>query len=149
MKGVLTFVLLGFVGVLLLSVSYRTVKNKPFTLPTIAVTQFYETWRSGWSNKTFLASYIGFPQCLWVVVTQDTLMIGPHFPCTLLFLPEVLGMEYRIPGRHILAIEDRATLRTQGVQIRFRHATGEEESFVIVVEAASHFTQAVAVIRGR
>jgi len=74
-------------------------------------------------------------------------MVEPHFPFTLLFLPEIFGMEYRIPGRNILAIEDRPSLLTRGVQIYFRHATGDEESFVLVVQAADHFKQAVTPIR--
>jgi hypothetical protein len=148
MKAGLTCVLIGLVGVLMLSVLYRALQGKPFVPPKVAAAQFYETWRSGRSNKTWLAQYAGFPNCLWIVVTQEYLMVGPHFPFMLLFLPEVFGMEYRIPGRNILAIEDRAALLPQGVQIRFRHATGDEESFVMVVQAEDRFRQAVAALRG-
>ncbi|MDP3401837.1 MAG: hypothetical protein Q8R97_12015, partial [Brevundimonas sp.] len=52
----------------------------------------------------------GASNALKVCVTRDTLFIMPCFPFSLMFLPEVWGLEHEIKLRRIQTIEERSGL---------------------------------------
>lgn len=142
--------LLGIAGigsVLLLSVAYRLYKGKPIFRPDFDQVRFLDTWRSGWSDRDTLTRLGGGRNCLWIVVTQDELWISPHFPFSLLFIPEAFHLDFRIPGSAVLEMTERSLGGESHGIIRFRHATGEEESFEFTVKDLEGFRKALNTIR--
>lgn len=142
--------LLGIAGigsVLVLSVAYRLYKSKPIFRPDFDRVQFLDTWQSGWSNRDTLTRLGGARNCLWIAVTQDELWISPHFPFNLLFIPEVFHLDFRIPGRAILEMTEKSLEGESRGIIRFRHATGEEDSFELTVKDLEQFRKALNAIR--
>ena len=137
----------GVLSVLALSVAYRLYKGKPIFRPDFPEAQFVETWRSGASERYILKLLGGARHCLWVVVTPHELWVSPHFPFNLWFIPEVLHLDFRIPGKTILAITATASSQEHVVSIRFRHATGDEDSLAIRVKNLEAFRKALSVIR--
>lgn len=135
-------------GVLILSVGYRLYRGKPIFRPDFPDARFLETWRSGSSNPSLVTKLSGARNVLWIAVTQGELWVSPHFPFNLMFLPEALHLDFRVPGRGILDVTERSSgLAEHPVQVRFRHATGDEDSFEIMVQDIDAFRKAVAAIR--
>lgn len=137
----------GFGSVLLLSVAYRLYKGKPIFRPNFEQARFLETWRSGWSDRDTLTRWGGARNCLWIAVSQEELWISPHFPFNLLFIPEAFHLDFRIPGRAVLEMTERSLGRESRGMIRFRHATGEEDSFEFTVKDLQRFKKALNAIR--
>jgi hypothetical protein len=71
------------------SFAYRKYKNKPILAEKPANAAFLETWTSGRSNRNLLTKIGGARNCLFVAVTRESLIVRPHFPFSLLFLPEI------------------------------------------------------------
>ncbi len=142
--------LLGIAGigsVLLLSVAYRLYKGNPIFRPDFDQVRFLDTWRSGWSDRDTLTRLGGARNCLWIAVTQDELWISPHFPFNLLFIPEAFHLDFRIPGRAVIKMTERSVGGESRGIIRFRHATGEEDSFEFTVKDLRGFRKALNAIR--
>ncbi|MEW6246460.1 MAG: hypothetical protein AB1555_07105 [Nitrospirota bacterium] len=135
----------GIVGILALSIAYRVSKAKPILRPDFPDVRFLETWRSGRSNRAVFAWLGEVRCCLWVAVTHDHLWVSPHFPMSLLFIPEGLHLDYRIPGHAILEMEE--VLPRHRVRVRFRHATGEEDMVEVELKDPEAFKQAVRTIQ--
>src|SRR5438045_2200882 len=89
-------------AVWIVSAVVRVGRGRPIFRPRPAGVRFAEGWRSGRSYRNMLTRLAGARSCLWVTVTADELLVGPHFPFSLGFLPEVYGLEYRIRGGDIL-----------------------------------------------
>jgi hypothetical protein len=64
---------------------------------------------------------------------------------SLLFIPEGLHLDFHIPGRAILEVEE--VLPGPRVRVRFRHATGEEDMVELELKDPAAFKQAVRAIR--
>lgn len=139
--------IVGLGSVLAFSVTYRLAKGKPIFRPSFAHVRFLETWRSGRSPRDALTRLSPRQRWLWVAVTNDELWVSPHFPFTLLFLPEAFHLDFRIPGKTIIQMTEKESAGNHLVLIRFRHATGEEDSLEIVVENIATFRNAIAAIR--
>jgi len=151
-KGFQGPVLLGIsiVGVVfVLSIAYRVYKGKPIFRPEFEEVHFFETWQSGWSNRDWLTRLGGARNCLWIAVTQDALWISPHFPFNLFFIPEAFHLDYRIPGEAVREFTRRSSGDETGVVIRFRHATGQEDSFEFTVKDFQKFQEAMKQMRGK
>lgn len=131
-------------GMLGLSIAYRVSKAKPILRPNFPDVRFLETWRSGRSNRAVFAWLGEAKHCLWVAVTRDDLWVSPHFPISLLFVPEGLHLDFRVPGHSILKVED--VLPGHSVRVRFRHATGEEDMVELELKDPGSFKQAIHAI---
>ena len=127
------------------SVGYRLYKGRYILRPRFPNALFCEKWRSGRSHRNLITRLGGASGCLWVAVTADELLVGPHFPFNLLFLPEMYGLEYRASGADIEMVALRRTLfggqravvelRTgQGVRETFELALRDPDKFISVVE---------------
>lgn len=79
------------------SIVFRLQRGKPIVprLPVNAL--FKERAASGRSRKNFLTAIGGASNCLMVAVTADEFIVTPFFPFTLIFLPEIYGLEVRVP----------------------------------------------------
>jgi hypothetical protein len=118
--------------------------------PDVAQPRFSEAWCSGWSDRNALARLFVAKNFLWVIVTKDDLQVSPHFPFSLMFLPEVFGLDHRIPGKSIMDVRETSSAWLGGsVLIRYRHATGDQERLELKVNDIPALTRALAKIRGQ
>ena len=99
--GPLVWILLWVVA----SIIYRSSRGKAILPSKPKNSLFCEGWASGHSNTNIFTKLGGARNCLLVAVTPDALIIQPRFPFNLMFLPEIYGLEYRIPGLNIRAVE--------------------------------------------
>ncbi|MCI0423025.1 MAG: hypothetical protein L0387_12425 [Acidobacteria bacterium] len=151
MPKVYTILLAAIVAVaslVLLSVAYRLSRGKPILTPEFRNVHFLESWRSGRASHTYFSVIAaGLRNCLWIAVTQDELIVGPHFPFSLLFIPEILHLDYRVPGKRITATEEVPASAGGVVRVHFLHATGQPDSFEIDIGNVEDFKRALAAIR--
>jgi hypothetical protein len=91
-----TIAVLQVSGSIAASVLYRRARGKPIMSWDVPDAVFIEGTASGHSNRTWLTKLGGAHRCLVVAVTGTRLIIRPRFPCNLMFLPEVYGLEHDI-----------------------------------------------------
>lgn len=136
------------IGILVGSVAYRLQKSKPMMMPEWPQSRFSETWRSGRSDRNPIARLAFAKNFLWVKVAKDELHVSPHFPFSLMFLPEAFGLDHRIPGKGILDIREAySSVLGRTVVVKYRHATGDEENLELAVSDAAAFMKALTVLR--
>ena len=92
-------------GWLIASAFHRRIKGKPIVPRAPSDAVFRENWCSGRSLRNMLTRIGGARNCLMVYVRGNELVVTPKFPFTLLFLPEVFGLEVRVPVASITAVE--------------------------------------------
>jgi hypothetical protein len=106
------------------SVVYRLQKTKPIMMIDAPEFRFSETWCSGRSDRNMLARLAVAKNILWVVVTKNELQVSPHFPFSVMFFPEVFGLDHRVPGKTITDVRETSSRSLgRGVLVKYRHAT--------------------------
>jgi hypothetical protein len=139
--------IVGAVSLVLLSMGYRLSRGKPILTPAFQNTHFLESWRTGRASHSYVNMTPWLRKCFWIAVTRDELIVSPHFPFNLLFVPEILHLDYRVPGKRITTIEELPNRAGGVVQVHFLHATGQPDSFEIQIGNLENFRQALAAIR--
>lgn len=130
------------------SVVYRRSKGKPFFRPEFERPLFLETWRSGHSLRSVITRLGGARNCLWVAVDERSLFVAPHFPFNLMFLPEIYGLEYAVPGSAIRSVERADGLLARNrVRVSVERQPGTEESFEVSLRDPDAFVRAVEALR--
>jgi hypothetical protein len=88
------------------SVVYRKRRGKPIfpRVPKDAI--FAERTASGASRKNIMTRLGGASNCLMVTVCPDRVTIGPWFPFSLMFLPEIYDLEFEIPLQAIRQVRE-------------------------------------------
>jgi hypothetical protein len=128
------------------SVFRRVWGGKPLFRPRPAKTRFSEQWRSGRSLKR--SRFAGASSCLWVTITDEELIVCPHFPFNLAFMPEYFDLEHRIRGSDILSVEHHPSLLGGAmVLVRFRRPDGKEGGIDLALRDAGAFDRAIEAIR--
>ena len=69
----------------------------------------------------------------------------PRFPFNLMFLPEIYGLEYNIPGLNIRTVEKKGKL-FKGVEVQFIDTNGGEKSVTLYLKKIDEFITAIAKI---
>jgi hypothetical protein len=102
------------------SILYRRKAGKAIIprLPADAV--FTERGCSGRSLANIITRLGGAHNCLLVAVTADRLIVTPFFPFNLMFLPEIYGLDYSIPGAAIREVDVRRGLLGRRVIISYQ-----------------------------
>ncbi|ELA6641847.1 hypothetical protein ACS0KU_004740 [Vibrio alginolyticus] len=91
--------------ILVLSILFRVIRNKPIFTGNLDGALYHDNWISGHSLNVFRV--LGVAQkCLWIRVTSKEVMIGPHFPFCLFFLPEIFGCEWRFEKKDLINVEN-------------------------------------------
>lgn len=93
----LYFPFLWISGCIAVSIIYRRIHDKPIIPRMPSGTRYKERAASGWDDGNWLRRLGGANRCLMVAVTDRELIVTPFFPFTLLFLPEMYGLELRVP----------------------------------------------------
>ena len=137
--GALGWVLLWF-GV---SFAYRKGKHKSILAEKPADAAFLETWTSGHSNRNLLTKVGGARNCLLVAVTRESLIVRPHFPFSLLFLPEIYDLDYDIPRTRIRSVTPKKGLFGETVEVVFDSSRGDARSIELRLRQPQQFLQAV------
>lgn len=99
------------------SIIYRYISGKPFFYKFYPEAIYAEKWRSGHACNIF-QMFGGARNCLWLTILKDEIIIRPHFPFNLLFLPEVWGCEHCIKGKDLISIDD--TPKLGGIVIHYK-----------------------------
>jgi hypothetical protein len=84
------------IALALVSAIFRKAKGKSLCVVEPANALFVERWTSGRSLGNFIGRLGGARNCLFVAVTRDQLIVRPHFPFSMLFLPEIYGLEMTV-----------------------------------------------------
>ena len=105
---------------------------------------FLEKWTSGRSLRSLITKVGGARNCLLVAVTRDALFIQPHFPFTLLFLPEVYGLEVAVPRRAIRTVNAATDAFGKKVIVTFSNRAGALEQVELRLRAPDEFTKSLA-----
>ena len=135
------------IGIATASIVYRLQKSKPIMKSEFSEPRFSEKWCSGRSDRNALARLAVAKNILWVTVTNKELHVSPHFPFSLMFLPEAFGLDHRIPGRTILDVQVSSTLLGPSVLVKYRHATGDEENLELWLNDAPTLRSILSEIR--
>jgi hypothetical protein len=145
---ILLSAIIAFVGIASSSVLYRLQKTKPIMRVDFPQPRFSELWCSGRSDRNSLARVAFAKNILWMIVTKDELHVSPHFPFSLMFLPEAFGLDHRVPGKNIIDVrETSSSLLGRRVVVKYRHATGDEEHLELWVNDIPTLMRALADLR--
>lgn len=106
-------------GWLIASAFYRHMNGKPIVSRAPSDAVFHESWRSGRSLRNALTRIGGARNCLMVYVQGNELVVAPKFPFTLFFLPEIYGLDVRVPLASIIAVERASSLIGRCLRITF------------------------------
>lgn len=120
------------------SIIFRKVNGKPIFQPDVEDTIYEDKWISGYSFNIFQVIG-GARNCLWIKITQEDVKIGPHFPFSLFFLPEIWGCEWQFKKRDLVKIEESAV----GVAISYK-CNGKEKEFKVLPSDTKKFIGAAS-----
>lgn len=134
--------------VVLVSFFFRRSKNKSIFRPHFERLLFLETWRSGRSLRSLFTRLGGARNCLWVAIDDNTLWVSPHFPFSLMFLPEVYSLDLSVKGEAIRSVERRSGLLERNrVCVTFSGDCSGEEVFEVSLRDPDGFIRALEAIR--
>ncbi len=135
---------LGWVGlVVVASVVYRKAKSKPFRIVEPDHPMFMERWTSGRSLRNFVSHFGGARNCLFVAVTRSELIVRPHFPFTLFFLPEIYGLEMVVPRSSVRSVELKSGVLGSSILLSIDSSPGVSFQLELRLRAPTEFTQAM------
>lgn len=119
-------------------------RGKPIVYSDPPSPLFKETFVSGHSHRSWLTRYGGAARALVVAVTNQELIVRPIFPATLIFrLPEVTGLEHRIPASEIHEVHSTEAR----VDVDFTNEHGTKETLTLRVEDQSGLLNALSALR--
>ncbi|MGV3580304.1 hypothetical protein [Brevundimonas sp.] len=107
-------------SVILASVVYRRIQGKPIFARSPTDRVFEENRTSG-RELGSIREIGGAKNALKVCVTRDNLHVMPCFPFSLMFLPEVWGLEHRIGLKQIDRIERRSGILGRSLILTVRN----------------------------
>jgi len=118
--SILILPLLWIIGSILASAWFRRSSGKAIVphVPNDAV--FYEDWTSGRSLRNSFTRVGGARNCLLVYVAAGHLNVVPRFPFTLMFLPELYGLDLRVPLTSIASAEPVKGWMGRAVRVSFQ-----------------------------
>lgn len=125
------------------SVTYRKIKSKPFRIVEPDNPLFIEKWTSGRSLRNVIGRLGGARNCLFVAVTRNELIVRPHFPLTLFFLPEIYGLELVVPRASVRGVELKSGVISDSVLINIDRFPDIGFQLELRLRAPTEFIQAM------
>jgi hypothetical protein len=132
-----------FLAMLAASVLYRKAKGKTLRVYAPELALFEERWTSGRSLRNFWSRIGGAQNCLYVALSQDELMVRPHFPFSLLFLPEIYGLEVTVPRSGVRVDEVKSGILGNRVLLTVETSPGKRHQLELKLRAPVEFTRAL------
>jgi hypothetical protein len=117
-----------------LSVIYRTNKGKPVLFWTVPGAEFIVHFASGHRGGSNWGLFWGVNSCLVVAVADGRLIVRPWFPFTLMFFPEMFGVECDVPLEQVVAAEctgSRFSIRR--IVLSYRDELLQEHAMTLVL----------------
>ena len=130
--------------VVVASVFYRRAKGRPIWYPDEARTLFVEKRASGNSHRTWYTKLGGANNVLFVAVTPEALVVRPHFPFNLMFIPEMYGLESRVPLGQLRSVETTRKMGQDVVDIEFETLSGATERVTLRLRHRAGFLEALS-----
>jgi hypothetical protein len=133
------WVFLGLLG----SAAFRLYRGKPLFVKKFETPLFAENWTSGRDLDSWLTRLGGARNAIYVGIGNGQLLVQPHFPFSLLFLPETFGLEYRLPLELVNVLEIGKspknsiviTLGTSSIAANLELNLRDRESFLSALNA--------------
>lgn len=125
------------IGWLCLSIVYRRIRNRPIFFFSVPGAKFIEGLASGYSNDRWWRRFGGVRNCLVVAVTANRLVIRPWFPFTLMFLPELSGLEVDVALNDVLSVTVDQGLFKSFIRLRFRNGSARGDVTLILRQPGS------------
>lgn len=107
-------------GLIGASIWFRRANGKPINPKRPTVTTFCEDWCSGRSLRNVLTRIGGARNCLLIYVANGKLVVTPRFPFTLMFLPEIYGLDLTAPVDSIASVEPVRRFWGRSLRVSFR-----------------------------
>ncbi len=139
------------------SLVYRALRGKPIFYRRLPRVRFREWNATGNSQRNWFTRLGGANGCLVVQVSDDVLDIHPFVPFNWLFLPEILGVEHRVPLTGVSSArpvaDERAPARTifrkfvkrRGVEVELVSGEGAREKVSLWLKEPEKFLAALGV----
>jgi len=139
------------------SLAYRVLKGKPVFYARPPHLRFREWNATGNSHRNWFTRLGGVNGCLVVQVTDTELDIHPFVPFNWLFIPEILGIEHRVPLKDVASVKaiaaDREFTNTvfrkffkrRGVEVEFVPGEGAREKVSLWLKHPEGFLAALGV----
>ncbi len=135
--------ILGLLTWLGASLLYRTLMGKPIFFQKPLAPTFYQGNASGYSHRNVITWLGRAHNCLVVQVSDDELYIHPHVPFNWLFLPEIYGLEYKVPLHKIITARVLKKWYGRRVELEFRTSGGRIEKVTLSLGDPDGFVAAV------
>lgn len=104
------------------SIWFRRANGKPIIPQKPTDAAFWEDWCSGRSLRNGFTRIGGARNCLLIYVADGQLVVTPRFPFTLMFLPELFGLDLRASTASIASVEPTQHFWGRALRISF-HAS--------------------------
>ena len=127
----------------LVSVIFRKAKGKALLVVEPASALFTERWTSGRSLGNFIGRLGGARNCLFVAVTDDALIVRLHFPFSMLFLPEIYGLEMTVERARVRDVSLVSGLMGSRSLVTIEKPSGSRFQFELRLRDPEGFEQAL------
>jgi hypothetical protein len=121
------------------SVVFRLSRGKPLWPSGPLNSRFVERWASGNCLDTLWGRLGGARNCLLVTLSDTELYISPQFPFNLMFLPEIYGLEVRIPYNRLRNCEAIDRWYGKSVRLEFIRSNGSDSTFRLILRKRQEF----------
>ena len=101
------------------SIWFRRANGKSIIPQKPADAAFCEDWCSGRSLKSGFTRIGGARNCLLVYISDGQLVVTPRFPFTLMFLPELFGLDLRVSTASIASVEPAQHFFGRALRVTF------------------------------
>ena len=85
----------------------RKAQGLPFFKPKLEGIEHAESWISGRTSRGLMGFFAGANNCLWLILTGDTVRVGAHFPFNMFFPPFLVLFDLEIPVGAITGVEEK------------------------------------------
>lgn len=132
---------------LIASVPYRVWSGKGVFARPRPGAVFVERWVSIRTGAGLFSRLSAGRNCLQVQVTERELIVSPHFPFSVAWVPELYDFDRRIPLERVREALIVGGERTQAVEVAYQTDGGESRVLQILMRQGAPFVKAV--LQGR
>jgi hypothetical protein len=121
------------------SILYQRARRKPILFFTVPDADFVERGASGHSTSNLLTKLGGANRCLVVAIARGRLVIRPHFPFNLMFLPEIGRLELDAPLDQVVSAQVKHGLSRRRLELLVRTSPTACEGFTLYLAKPDDF----------